>query len=140
MRQRREPLLPSVYFAPFPAVYRDFAGDEDLATATCLAALDELLATTVPASAVAAMIIEPVQGEGGYQQAPAAFLRGLRERCDGHGILLIADEVQSGYGRTGKMWSFEHADVVPDVVTIAKAIANGLPLSALATRRELQVR
>src|SRR5260221_684867 len=70
----------------------------------------------------------------------AAFLRGLRDICDRHGILLVADEVQTGYGRTGRMWGFEHAGIVPDVVCIAKAIANGLPLAALATRRELQER
>lgn len=135
-----EPLVPAVYLAPYPAVYRDFAGDEDLATETCLGALDNLFATSIQPASVACIIVEAVQGEGGYQQAPAAFLRGLRERCDQHGILLIADEIQSGYARTGKMWAFEHAGIVPDVVLIAKAIANGLPLSAIATRRELQER
>jgi 4-aminobutyrate aminotransferase len=138
-RQGYEPLLPGVYLAPFPAVYRDFAGDEEAATTACLDALDDLFATSIPPRSVASVIVEPVQGEGGYQPAPAAFLRGLRERCDQHGILLIADEVQSGYGRTGRMWAFEHAGIVPDVVCIAKAIANGLPLSAIATRRDLQV-
>jgi 4-aminobutyrate aminotransferase len=103
-------------------------------------ALRRLTSTTVPPSAVAGILIEPVQGEGGYYPAPAAFLRELRAFCDEHDILLIADEVQSGYGRTGRMWGFEHAGIVPDVVCIAKAIANGLPLSALATRRELQER
>ena len=86
-----------------------------------------------PPSAVASILIEPVLGEGGYIPAPAAFLQGLRELCDEHGILLIADEVQSGYGRTGKMWAFEHAGIVPDVVCVAKAIANGLPLSAIVS-------
>ncbi len=94
----------------------------------------------MPAESVAAILIEPVQGEGGYQPAPLAFLQQLRAFCDEHGILLIADEVQSGYARTGRMWAFEHAGIVPDAVCIAKAIANGLPLSALATRRELQER
>jgi 4-aminobutyrate aminotransferase len=89
---------------------------------------------------VAAIIIEPVIGEGGYLPAPAAFLQGLRRICDEHGILLVADEVQTGYGRTGRMWGFEHAGIVPDVVCIAKAIANGLPLSAIAARRELHER
>jgi 4-aminobutyrate aminotransferase-like enzyme len=89
---------------------------------------------------VAAIVIEPVQGEGGYQPAPPAFVQQLRAFCDEHGILLVADEVQSGYARTGRMWAFEHAGIVPDAVCIAKAIANGLPLSALATRRELQER
>jgi 4-aminobutyrate aminotransferase len=135
-----EPFLPSVYLAPFPAVYRDFGGDEELATRTCLAALDTIFATSIAPRSVACIIVEPVQGEGGYQQAPAAFLQGLRARCDQHGILLVADEVQSGYARTGKMWAFEHAGIIPDVVLIAKAIANGLPLSAIATRRELQER
>jgi 4-aminobutyrate aminotransferase len=84
-------------------------------------------------------LIEPVLGEGGDPR-PASFLRGLRAICDEHGILLIADEVQSGYGRTGRMWGFEHAGIVPDVVTVAKAIANGLPLSAIVSSRELQER
>ena len=88
----------------------------------------------------AAFIIEPVQGEGGYVPAPVAFLQGLRELATRHGILLIMDEVQSGYGRTGKMWAFEHADIVPDVVLAAKAIANGMPLAALVSPRELQER
>ena len=99
-----------------------------------------MLTSVVPASSVAAIVIEPVQGEGGYLPAPPAFLRGLRALCDEHGILLVVDEVQTGYGRTGRMWAFEHAGIVPDVVCIAKAIANGLPLSAIATRRELQER
>jgi len=135
-----EPFVPGVHFAPFPAVYRDFDGDEQRAVDACLAQLDELFATILPASATAAILIEPVQGEGGYYPAPATFLRGLRERCDAHGILLIADEVQSGYGRTGRMWAFEHAAIVPDVVTVAKAVANGLPLSAIVAPRELQER
>jgi 4-aminobutyrate aminotransferase len=135
-----EPLLPSIYLAPFPAAYRDFDGDEAAATDACLASLRSLLASTVPPSAVAAILIEPVQGEGGYTPAPAAFLQGLRDICDEHGILFVADEVQTGYARTGMMWAFERADIVPDVVVVAKAIANGLPLSAIATRRELQER
>ncbi len=135
-----EPLLPSVYITPFPAVYRDFGGDEELATRTCMDALRRLTSSIVPATSVAAILIEPVQGEGGYQPAPLGFMRELRAFCDEHGILLVADEVQTGYARTGKMWAFEHAGIVPDAVCIAKAIANGLPLSALATRRELQER
>ena len=86
------------------------------------------------------MFIECVQGEGGYYPAPASFLRSLRAICDEHGILLIADEVQSGFGRTGAMWAFEHAGIVPDVACVAKAIANGLPLSAIVTSRALQER
>jgi 4-aminobutyrate aminotransferase-like enzyme len=135
-----EPLLPSVYFTPFPRVYADYGGDEKQATRACLEHLQRLTSATVPAKSVAAILIEPVQGEGGYHPAPASFLRALREFCDEHGILLIADEVQSGYGRTGSMWAVDHASVVPDVVCMAKAMANGLPLAALATRRELQER
>ena len=135
-----EPLLPGVYLSPFPAAYPDFGGDEEAASAASLASLRTLLATAIPPSAVGSMIIEPVIGEGGYHPAPASFLQGLRALCDEHGILLIADEVQSGYGRTGRMWAFEHAGIVPDVVVIAKAIANGLPLSAIASSRAVQER
>jgi 4-aminobutyrate aminotransferase len=139
-RRGYEPLLPSVYTLPFPAVYRDFDDDEDAAVEACLAHLDDLLATTVAPSQVAAILIEPVQGEGGYYPAPPRFLKALRSVCDEHGILLIIDEVQSGYGRTGEMWAFERAGIVPDVVLVAKAIANGLPLSAIVTSRDLQER
>ena len=102
--------------------------------------LRALTSSVIPPSAVASILIEPVQGEGGFTQAPPAFLRELRAFCDEHGILLIVDEVQSGYGRTGKMWAFEHAGIVPDVVVIAKSIANGLPLSAIVSSRDLQER
>lgn len=139
-RRGYEPLLPSIYQLPFPAAYRDFDDDEDAASETCLAHLDELFATTVAPSQVAAVLVEPVQGEGGYYPAPDRFLQALRAICDEHGILLIADEVQSGYGRTGEMWAFQHAGIVPDVVCVAKAIANGLPLSAIVTSRDLQER
>jgi len=139
-RSGYEPLLPGVYFAPFPAAYRDFDGDDKRAAAECLAILDSLFATVIAPTSVAAIVIEPVQGEGGYTPAPAAFLQGLRSICDEHGILLVADEVQSGFGRTGMMWAFEASEIVPDVVVVAKAIANGLPLSGIATRRELQER
>jgi len=135
-----EPLLPSVYIAPFPNVYRDYAGDEQAAVDGALAGLQRIFAEEIPPSKVAGILIESVQGEGGYNPAPPAFLKALREICDKHGILFLADEVQAGYGRTGKMWGFEHAGIVPDVVCLAKAIANGLPLSAIVTRRELQER
>jgi 4-aminobutyrate aminotransferase len=134
-----EPLLPGVYFAPYPSAYQH-GGDEEAATRESLAVLRSLLSTVIAPSQVAAILIEPVQGEGGYTPAPPAFLRALRALCDEHGILLIADEVQSGFGRTGRMWAFEHADIVPDVVCLAKAIANGLPLSAIVTSNELQAR
>lgn len=135
-----EPLLPGVYLTRFPAAYPTFRDDPEAASRAAVAELKALLASVVAPSMVASMIIEPVQGEGGYYPAPASFLRAIREICDEHGILLIADEVQTGYGRTGRMWGFEHGAVVPDVVCVAKAIANGLPLSAIASRRELQER
>jgi 4-aminobutyrate aminotransferase len=135
-----EPLLPGVYLTTFPSVYREFGGDEEAAVTTAMAQLRALTASELPPSEVACILIEPVQGEGGYNPAPAAFLQELRAFCDRHDILLIADEVQTGYGRTGKMWAFEHADVVPDVVVLAKAIANGLPLSAIVSARAAQER
>ena len=135
-----EPMVPGVHFAPFPLVYDEFDGDDAAASEASLAALRSLFSTEISPSKVGAILIEPVQGEGGFHPAPAAFLQSLRALCDEHGILLIADEVQSGYGRTGKMWAFEHAGIVPDVVCVAKAIANGLPLSAIVSSRELQER
>jgi len=139
-RQGYEPLLPSVYLTQFPSVYRDFGGDEERAVAVAFRHLRDLFHSTISPDEVAAIVIEPVQGEGGYVPAPPAFLQILRRVCDKHGILLIADEVQAGFGRTGKMWSFEHAGIVPDVVCMAKAIANGLPLSAIASSKALQER
>ena len=133
-----EPLLPSVYLTPFPNVYRYFGDDEEAATAGAMGALRTLLGHEIPASSVAAIIIEPIQGEGGFNPAPASFLRELRALCDENGILLICDEVQTGIGRTGQMWAFEESGIVPDVVCVAKALANGMPLGAIVTRRELQ--
>jgi 4-aminobutyrate aminotransferase len=133
-----EPMLPSVYLTPFPNVYRYFGDDEEAATAGAMAALRTLLSHEIPPSAVAAIIIEPIQGEGGFNPAPVSFLRELRALCDEHGIMLIFDEVQSGVARTGKMWAFEHAGVVPDILCTAKALANGMPIGAIVTRRELQ--
>jgi len=130
-----EPLLPGVYFAPYPAAYPEFDGDEERASAAALEILRSLFTTVIAPSQVASLLIEPVRGEGGYNPAAASFLQGLRRMCDEHGILLIADEVQTGFARTGRMWGFEHAGIVPDVVVMAKAIANGLPLSAIATSR-----
>ena len=135
-----EPLLPGVYFAPYPAAYPDFDGDEEAASTACLAILRSLFTSVIAPSMVGSILIEPVRGEGGYNPAPASFLQGLRRICDEHGILLIADEVQTGFARTGRMWGFEHSGITPDVVVLAKAIANGLPLSAIATSRELMER
>jgi len=135
-----EPLLPGVSIAPYPAAYPEFDGDEERASESCLADLRTLFETVMAPSVVASILIEPVRGEGGYNPAPVPFLAGLRRICDEHGILLIADEVQTGFARTGRMWGFEHAEIVPDVVVMAKAIANGLPLSAIATSRALMER
>jgi 4-aminobutyrate aminotransferase len=135
-----EPLLPGVYLADFPDAYRLGDGDPEVASHAALAGLRTMLAVDIPPQSVAAVVIEAIQGEGGYRPAPASFLRGLRELCDAHGILLVADEIQCGYGRTGSMWGFEESGIVPDAVCVAKAIANGLPLSALVTRRDLQER
>ena len=125
------PLVPSVFHAPYPDEYRG------LSTQGCLSCLDHIFKTAVAPEEVAAMIIEPVQGEGGFNPAPAEFLQGLRSICDEHGILLIADEIQSGMGRSGKMFAFEHSTVEPDMVCIAKSVAAGLPLSALTGKAEL---
>ena len=134
------PLLPDVHLVPYPRPYRDHGGDEAAATEASLAAIERLLASTVAPDRVAAVLIEPVLGEGGYVPAPLDFLRRLRALCDRHGMLLIADEVQTGYGRTGRMWAFEHAGILPDIVCLAKGVANGLPLGAFVSRRELQAR
>ena len=131
-----EPLLPGVVLAPFPDVHVE----PEAANAAALGALDRLLAGDASPGDVAAVIVEPIQGEGGVNPAPAAFLRGLRERCDAMGALLIVDEVQTGLARTGSMWAFEAAGIVPDVVCIGKALANGLPLAAIVSARELQAR
>ena len=125
------PLAPEIYRAPFPSDYR---GPD---SATALAALRQLFVTQVAAEEVAAIIVEPVQGEGGFLPAPQAFLEGLRAICDEHGICLIADEVQTGFGRTGKLFALEHYGVEPDLITVAKSIAAGLPLSGVLGKAEI---
>ena len=125
------PFAPEVYRVPFPNAYRGPSADE------ALAALERTLITQVAAETVAAIVIEPVQGEGGFIVAPAEFLQGVRSLCDEHGIVLVADEVQTGFGRTGRMWGIEHSGVMPDLVTVAKSIAGGLPLSAVLGKAEI---
>ena len=125
------PFAPEVYRVPFPNAYRGPSGDE------ALAALERALITQVAAETVAAIVIEPVQGEGGFVVAPPEFLQGVRRLCDEHGIVLVADEVQTGFGRTGRMWGIEHSGVEPDLVTLAKSIAGGLPLSAVTGKAEI---
>jgi 4-aminobutyrate aminotransferase len=133
-----EPLLGSVYFAPFPYVLRNPTGrDPEAAIAHSLAGIEEIFATLVYPDDVAAFLVEPILGEGGYVVPPDAFLPALREIADRHGILLIADEVQSGMGRTGKMWASDWVEARPDIVVMAKGIASGLPLSGIMARREL---
>ncbi|NMI00669.1 aspartate aminotransferase family protein [Pseudonocardia acidicola] len=134
------PMMGGVAFAPFPYAFR-YGWTEEEAVRFALAELDRLLVTTAPASDVAAMLIEPVLGEGGYVPAPPAFLAGLRERADAHGILLIADEVQTGFGRTGRFWGHQHAaGVTPDILITAKGLASGFPLSAIAAPAALMAR
>ena len=125
------PFAPEVYRVPFPSAYRGPRSEE------ALAALERALVTQVAAETVAAIVIEPVQGEGGFVVAPPEFLQGIRRICDQHGIVLVADEVQTGFGRTGRMWGVEHTGVEPDLVTIAKSIAGGLPLSAVVGKAEI---
>jgi 4-aminobutyrate aminotransferase len=137
-RERYEPFLPGVYHVPYPYAYRNPTGPSDQATLDYVfGAIDEMLDTRVPPRNIAAFIVEPVLGEGGYVVPPAGFMPRLRALCDQHGILLIADEVQSGYGRTGKMFACEHTGVVPDIMTLAKSIASGLPLSAVVASSKL---
>lgn len=130
------PLMGGVHVAPFPFAFR-YGWDEQTATDFALRELDYLFATMSPPNDTAAFFIEPVLGEGGYVPANAEFLAGLRERADQHGILLVLDEVQTGFGRTGKFWGHQHFGVSPDVVITAKGLASGFPLSAIAASEEL---
>ena len=130
-------LLPSgVYVAPFPHAYH-LGMSEEAAGQYALAALEELLVTQIAPADVAAILIESVLGEGGYVAPPVSFMKGLREICDKHGILLIFDEVQSGFGRTGKWFAFEHFGVTPDIIAAAKGIASGMPLSGIFSSLDL---
>ena len=129
-------LTSGVYVAPYPYAYRlGMSGKQ--AGQYALEAVEELLVSQIAPSDVAAMLIEPVLGEGGYVPPPVGFLKGLREICNKHGILLILDEIQSGMGRTGKWFSFEHYDVEPDIMTVAKGIASGMPLSGVFSSLDL---
>ena len=122
---RFDPLLPGIYHAPFGHV-ADLKWFDDV-----------LFERLIPANEVAAIVVEPIQGEGGYIVPEDGFLEGLRAICDKHGILLVADEIQSGAGRTGKMWAVEHWNVEPDILLVAKGIASGMPLGALVARAEI---
>ncbi len=122
------PFPAEIYHATFPTPYRG------VTTAQALADLDQLFHADVDPKSVAAIIVEPVQGEGGFNVAPTEFLQALRRICDEHGIVMIADEVQGGMGRTGRMFSIEHAGVVPDLITTAKGLGGGFPISAVTGR------
>jgi 4-aminobutyrate aminotransferase/(S)-3-amino-2-methylpropionate transaminase len=130
-KQNFGPFPAEIYHATYPNAYRGISSDDALAD------LDELFATDVAPDRVAAIIIEPVQGDGGFLTAPKAFLQALRQRCTEHGIVLILDEIQAGFGRTGTMFGFQHADIKPDLVTVAKSLAGGMPLSAVVGRAEI---
>ena len=138
-RRRFFPLVPGVTHVPYPYVYRRPAGtDAHQYAIDCARFLeDKLFKTTLPPEEVAAIFVEPIQGEGGYVVAPPEFLQELRRICDQHGILLVADEVQCGAGRSGKWWAIEHSGVEPDIVCIAKGIASGMPLGVTLTRAEI---
>jgi 4-aminobutyrate aminotransferase/(S)-3-amino-2-methylpropionate transaminase len=125
------PFAPEVYRVPFAQDYRG----PDVRTA--LEALERALVTQVAAESVAAIVVEPVQGEGGFVVAPRPFMEGIRRICDEHGIVLVADEVQTGFARTGRMWAMEHYGIEPDLVTVAKSIAAGLPLSGVIGRAHI---
>jgi len=125
------PFAPEVYRVPFAQDYRGPSSDE------ALAALEHAFTTQVAAEHVAAIVIEPVQGEGGFVVAPRAFLEGIRRICDDNGIVLVVDEVQTGFGRTGKLFAIEHYGIDADLITVAKSIASGLPLSGVIGNAEI---
>lgn len=132
------PFAPEIYRFPFPNVYRRPDGmSADAWVQYHVNNLEHAFTAIVDPSHVAAVVIEPVIGEGGFLPVPAPFLRRLRELCDTHGIVLVCDEVQSGMGRTGKVWACEHAGVVPDIITTAKSLGAGMPISAIIGRAEI---
>ncbi len=140
-KRRFAPFVPGVTHVRYPYAYRGCSGGPQAEEAFALACArfieDKLFKTTLPPEEVAAIFVEPIQGEGGYVVAPTVFMRELRGICDRHGILLVADEVQSGAGRTGKWTAIEHTGVQPDIVCMAKGIASGMPLSVCMSRAEI---
>ncbi|UCH59141.1 MAG: aminotransferase class III-fold pyridoxal phosphate-dependent enzyme [Anaerolineales bacterium] len=134
-----QPLMPGVFVAPYPYAYR-YGWGEEQTSAWCLEELEYLLTTQTAPQETAAILIEPVLGEGGYVVPPASFLRGLRKVCDQHGILLIVDEIQSGFGRTGRWFGYEHFGIAPDIITVAKGLASGMPLSGVFSSMDLMNR
>ena len=140
-KRRFAPLVPGVTHVRYPDVYRGCSGGAQDAEAFALGCAryieEKLFATMLPPEEVAAIFVEPIQGEGGYVVAPTIFMKELRRICDKYGILLVADEVQSGVGRTGKWWAIEHTGVQPDMVCMAKGIASGMPLGVVMTKAEV---
>jgi 4-aminobutyrate aminotransferase / (S)-3-amino-2-methylpropionate transaminase / 5-aminovalerate transaminase len=130
-KRKMGPFAPEVYRAPAPYPYRGLASD------ACLEALENLFEATVDPASVACVVLEPVQGEGGFLVMPFEFIRGVKRLCEQHGIVYIDDEVQAGMGRTGRLWAIEHADVVPDLLVFGKSIASGLPLAGVVGTAEL---
>jgi len=135
-RHQYQPLPAGIFVTPFPYAYF-YGWDEDETTEFCLKQLDLLLHGQTPPDETAAIIIEPVLGEGGYVPAPDGFMQELRKICIENDILLIVDEIQSGFGRTGKFFAFEHAGIVPDIIVMAKGLGSGLPISGIAASKEL---
>ena len=131
-----QPLMPGVFVAPFPYAYR-YGWDAESNSQWCLDELEYLLVSQTAPEETAAILVETILGEGGYVVPPASFLVGLRKICDRYGILLILDEIQCGFGRTGRWFAFEHFGVVPDIMTVAKGLASGLPLSGVFSSMEL---
>jgi 4-aminobutyrate aminotransferase len=138
-RRRFAPLVPGVTHVPYPYTYRFGGGQTEREYGlACAKFIEErLFKTTVPPEDVAAIFVEPIQGEGGYVPAPKEFLQELRRICDENGIMLVADEVQSGAGRTGKWWAIEHSGVQPDIVCVAKGIASGMPLGITIAKADV---
>jgi 4-aminobutyrate aminotransferase len=137
-RRKYQPFVPSVYHSPYPYCYRCFFGQKaDSCGMECYEHLERLFKHLIHPEEIACVIIEPVLGEGGYVVPPAAFLKRLRRLCDEWGILLILDEVQAGMGRTGQWFASQNFGVVPDIMTVAKGIASGMPLSAVVSRRRI---
>lgn len=130
-KQNFGPFASEIFHTPYPDAYRG------VTTEMALTALDELFATQVAPDRVAAIIVEPVQGDGGFLPAPFAFMQTLRRITERYGIVLIADEIQTGFGRTGRMFGFEHSGIQPDLVTVAKSLAGGFPLSGVVGRAEI---
>jgi 4-aminobutyrate aminotransferase len=128
--------MPGVFVAPYPYAFR-YGWQDEQTSSWCLDELRHLLITQTAPHETAAILVEPVLGEGGYVPPPASFMRGLRQIADEHDLLLIIDEIQSGFGRTGRWFAYEHFNVMPDILVIAKGLASGMPLSGVLSARSL---